>query len=92
MNELFGEVRAEETLRAAVERSGLRRTEALRRRQGHRHVRASGGRRRVVRGGRPQSPTRRSMVRTPIFEPGTGAYTMFAQVAAEVLGVGMLAT
>ena len=27
------------------------------------------------------------VVRTPIFEPGTGAYTMFAQVAAEVLGV-----
>ncbi|MDE2835884.1 MAG: xanthine dehydrogenase family protein molybdopterin-binding subunit [Chloroflexota bacterium] len=86
MNELFAEVRAEETLLAAVERSGY-----------------SGPKRpgtglgiamcaRPAGGGesyaevilRADEPV---VVRTPIFEPGTGAYTMFAQVAAEVLGV-----
>ena len=33
------------------------------------------------------NPDASVVVRTPIFEPGTGAYTMFAQVAAESLGV-----
>ena len=86
MNELFGEVRAEETLRAAVERSGYR---------GPKRPNTGIG---VAMCARPAgggesyaevvlNADASVVVRTPIFEPGTGAYTMFAQVAAEVLGI-----
>ena len=86
MNELFGEVRAEETLRAAVERSG------------YGGPKRPGTGRGVAMCARPAgggesyaevvlNADASVVVRTPIFEPGTGAYTMFAQVAAEVLGV-----
>ena len=54
MNEIFADVRAEETLRAAVERSGYGRPEALDGRQGHRHVRTACGRGRVLRRGDSQ--------------------------------------
>ena len=86
MNELFGEVRAEETLRAAVERSG------------YGGPKRPGAGRGIAMCARPAgggesyaevvlNADASVVVRTPIFEPGTGAYTMFAQVAAEVLGV-----
>ncbi len=86
MNELFAEVRAEETLRAAVERSGYGRS----RRPGIGRGIAMCAR--PAGGGESYAEVVLSadgsvIVRTPIFEPGTGAYTMFAQVAAEVLGV-----
>ena len=86
MNELFGEVRAEETLRAAVEQSG------------YGGPKRPGIGRGIAMCARPAGggesyaevvldADASVVVRTPIFEPGTGAYTMFAQVAAEVLGV-----
>ena len=86
MNELFGEVRAEETLRAAVEQSG------------YGGPKRTGIGRGIAMCARPAgggesyaevvlNADASVVVRTPIFEPGTGAYTMFAQVAAEVLGV-----
>ena len=86
MNELFGEVRAEETLRAAVERSGY---------GGPKRPNTGIGIAMCARpagGGESYAEVVLNadasvVVRTPIFEPGTGAYTMFAQVAAEVLGV-----
>ena len=88
MNELFTEVRAEETLLAAVERSG------------YRGPKRSGTGVGIAMCARPAgggesyaevvlNADASVIVRTPIFEPGTGAYTMFAQVAAEVLGVGV---
>ncbi|MXY60313.1 MAG: xanthine dehydrogenase family protein [Chloroflexi bacterium] len=86
MNELFGEVRAEETLRAAVEQSG------------YGGPKRTGIGRGIAMCARPAgggesyaevvlNADASVVVRTPIFEPGTGAYTMFAQVAAEVLCV-----
>lgn len=86
MNELFAEVRAEETLLAAVERSG------------YGEPKRSGVGRGIAMCARPAgggesyaevtlNADASVIVKTPIFEPGTGAYTMFAQVAAEVLGV-----
>ncbi|MYA50524.1 MAG: xanthine dehydrogenase family protein molybdopterin-binding subunit [Chloroflexi bacterium] len=86
MNELFGEVRAEETLRAAVEQSGY---------SGPKHPGTGRGIAMCARpagGGESYAEVVLNadasvVVRTPIFEPGTGAYTMFAQVAAEVLGM-----
>ena len=86
MNELFGEVRAEETLLAAIERSG------------YGGAKPSGVGRGIAMCARPAgggesyaevilNADATVVVRTPIFEPGTGAYTMFAQVAAEVLDV-----
>ena len=87
MNELFAEVRAEETLHAAVERSG------------YGGPKRPGTGRGIAMCARPAGggesyaevvlhADASVIVKTPIFEPGTGAYTMFAQVAAEVLGVG----
>ncbi len=86
MNELFAEVRAEETLRAAIERSGY---DAPRRPGTGRGIAMCA---RPAGGGESYAEVvldadTSVVVRTPIFEPGTGAYTMFAQVAAEVLGV-----
>ena len=86
MNELFGEVRAEETLRAAVEQSGY---------SGPKRPGTGRGIAMCARpagGGESYAEVVLNadvsvVVRTPIFEPGTGAYTMFAQVAAEVLGM-----
>lgn len=86
MNELFAEVRAEETLLAAVEASG------------YRGPKGSGVGRGIAMCARPAgggesyaevilNADASVVVKTPIFEPGTGAYTMFAQVAAEVLGI-----
>ena len=85
MNELFAEVRAEETLLAAVERSGY---------GGPRRPGTGIGIAMCARpagGGESYAEVVLNadasvIVKTPIFEPGTGAYTMFAQVAAEVLG------
>ena len=86
MNEIFADVRAEETLRAAVERSGYGGPK-----------RSTVGRgiamcARPAGGGESYAEVILNadasiVVKTPIFEPGTGAYTMFAQVAAEVLGM-----
>ncbi len=86
MNELFAEVRAEETLRAAIERSGY---DAPRRSGVGVGIAMCA---RPAGGGESYAEVVLStdgsvVVKTPIFEPGTGAYTMFAQVAAEVLGV-----
>ena len=86
MDELFAEVRAEETLRAAVERSGY---------GGPKRPNVGRGIAMCARpagGGESYAEVVLSadgsvVVKTPIFDPGTGAYTMFAQVAAEVLGV-----
>ena len=88
MNELFADIRAEETLVAAVERSGY---------GGPKHPGTGRGIAMCARhagGGESYAEVVLNadatvVVRTPIFEPGTGAYTMFAQVAAEVLGVGV---
>ena len=86
MNELFAEVRAEETLLAAVERSGYGGPKPSRTGRGIAMCARPAG------GGESYAEVTLEadasvVVRTPIFEPGTGAYTMFAQVAAEVLGV-----
>ena len=88
MNELFADIRAEETLVAAIERSGY---------DGPKRLGAGRGIAMCARpagGGESYAEVVLNadaavVVRTPIFEPGTGAYTMFAQVAAEVLGVGV---
>ena len=88
MNELFADIRAEETLIAAIERSGY---------DGPKRPGAGRGIAMCARpagGGESYAEVVLNadaavVVRTPIFEPGTGAYTMFAQVAAEVLGVGV---
>lgn len=85
MNELFAGVRAEETLRAAVERSGY--GEPNRPGTGIGIAMCA----RPAGGGESYAEVVLNadasvVVKTPIFEPGTGAYTMFAQVAAEVLG------
>ena len=86
MNELFAEVRAEETLRAAVDRSGY--GEPKRPGVGKGIAMCA----RPAGGGESYAEVILNadasvVVKTPIFEPGTGAYTMFAQVAAEALGV-----
>ena len=88
MNELFAEVRAEETLRAAIDRSGY---------DGPKRPGVGRGIAMCARpagGGESYAEVILNadasvVVKTPIFEPGTGAYTMFAQVAAEMLGVGV---
>ncbi len=86
MDELFAGVRAGETLRAAVERSGYG---ASKRPNVGRGIAMCA---RPAGGGESYAEVTLNangsvVVKTPIFEPGTGAYTMFAQVAAEVLGV-----
>ena len=86
MNELFAGVRAEETLDAAVERSGYARPKRPGTGRGIAMCARPAG------GGESYAEVVLNadasvVVKTPIFEPGTGAYTMFAQVAAEVLGV-----
>ncbi len=86
MNELFAEVRAEETLRAAVERSGYGDAKPPNVGRGIAMCARPAG------GGESYAEVvvqadGSVVVKTPIFEPGTGAYTMFAQVAAETLGV-----
>ncbi|MCY4581336.1 MAG: xanthine dehydrogenase family protein molybdopterin-binding subunit, partial [Chloroflexi bacterium] len=86
MNELFAEVRAQETLLAAVERSGYGGPERPGTGVGIAMCARPAG------GGESYAEVVLNsdasvVVRTPIFEPGTGAYTMFAQVAAETLGV-----
>ncbi len=88
MNELFADIRAEETLVAAIERSGY---DAPKRPGTGRGIAMCA---RPAGGGESYAEVVLNadasvVVRTPIFEPGTGAYTMFAQVAAEVLGVGI---
>ena len=88
MNELFADIRAEETLVAAIERSGY---DSPKRPGTGRGIAMCA---RPAGGGESYAEVVLNadaavVVRTPIFEPGTGAYTMFAQVAAEVLGVGV---
>ena len=86
MNELFAEVRAEETLRAAVEQSGYGRPRPANVGVGVAMCARPAG------GGESYAEVALHadgsvVVKTPIFEPGTGAYTMLALVAAETLGV-----
>ncbi len=86
MNELFADVRAKETLQAAAERSGYGSAKPPNVGRGIAMCARPAG------GGESYAEVVLNadgaiVVKTPIFEPGTGAYTMFAQVAAETLGV-----
>ena len=86
MDELFHDVRAEATLEAALERSGWSEPKARGIGRGIAMCARPAG------GGESYAEVTINrdasvLVKTPIFEPGTGAYTMFAQVAAEVLNM-----
>ncbi len=86
MDELFADVRAEATLRAAVERSGYGTAKPANVGRGIAMcARPAGGGESHAEVALNADGT--AVVRTPIFEPGTGAYTMFAQAAAETLGI-----